>query len=102
MATLKIILSELVRTGRQESAAVKVTGAPKGSQVEVTLSQAQGKEPLWGPKTVTGMADTTGVAFVIFDLTFIGPSATACIKVTARDATGTYYEPDAHSFEVLP
>lgn len=102
MATLQIFLSEPIHTGQPESAAVMVTGVPQGGEVEITLSQTQGKHPFCGPHTAKGSADTTGVAFVTFELKFAGPSPTACIKVTARDTIGTYYEPDAHSFQVLP
>jgi hypothetical protein len=102
MGTLQIFLSEPIHTGQQESAVVKVDGATNGGEVEITLSQVQGKQPYWGPQTQKGSADTTGVAFVTFYLSFNGPSPMACLKATARDATGTYFEPDAHSFEVLP
>ncbi|WP_224240904.1 hypothetical protein [Hyalangium gracile] len=102
MGTLQIFLSEPIHTGQAESAAVKVEGATPGGQVDVTLTQVQGKQPFWGPQTLKGTVDTTGVAFVTFQMTFAGPSPMACLKATARDTTGTYYEPDAHSFEVLP
>ncbi|MFL5349736.1 MAG: hypothetical protein ACJ8AT_33480 [Hyalangium sp.] len=102
MATLQIFLSEPIHTGQPESAAVMVAGAPQGGEVEIILSQTQGKQPFWGPQTAKGTADMTGIAFVTFDLKFAGPSPAACLKVTARDTIGTYYEPDAHSFQVLP
>jgi hypothetical protein len=102
MASLQIFLSEPIHTGQPESAAVKVDGVPKGGEVEVSLSQVQGKQPFWGPQTKKGLADTTGVAFITFELTFAGPTPIASLKATARDAIGTFYEPDAHSFEVLP
>jgi hypothetical protein len=102
MATLQIFLSEPIHPGQPESAVVMFNGVPPGSEVEVTLSQVQGKHPFWGPHTVKGTADTTGVAFVTFELKLAGPSPMACLKVTARDKIGTFCEPDAHSFEVLP
>jgi hypothetical protein len=102
MATLKIFLSELIHIEQAESAAVKIDGVPVGVEVEVTLTQVQGKQPFWGPQTLKGTADSTGVAFVTFELNLLGPSPLACLKATARDAKGTFYEPVAHSFEVLP
>jgi hypothetical protein len=102
MTTLQIFLSEPIHAGQPESAVVMVSGVPPSSEVVVTLSQVQGKHPFWGPHTVKGTADTTGVAFVKFELKFAGPSPTASLKATARDEIGTFYEPDAHSFEVLP
>lgn len=102
MGTLQIVLSEPIHTGKQESAVVKVDGAMKGGEVEVTLSQVQGQQPYWGPQTQKGSVDTTGVAFITFYLSFNGPSPTSCLKATAQDSTGTYYEPHARTFEVLP
>lgn len=102
MATLQIFLSLPIYTGRAESADVMVIGAPQGGEVEITLSQTQGQQPFWEPQIVKGTADTMGVALVSFALRFTGPSPTVCIKATARDTIGTYYEPKAHTFEVLP
>jgi hypothetical protein len=102
MATLQIILSLPIYTGHPESADVMVIGAPQGGEVEVTLSQTEGQQPFWGPQTLKGTADTTGIALITFALRFAGPSPTVCIKATARDTIGTYYEPNAHTFEVLP
>ncbi|WP_224363382.1 hypothetical protein [Hyalangium versicolor] len=102
MGTLQIFLSDPIRTGQTKSAVVKVDGVSKGGEVEVTLCQTQGQQPLWGPETVKGVADTSGVAFVMFTVTLTGPSSMVCLKITARDSLGTFYEPNAHSFEVLP
>ncbi len=102
MTTLKIILVGPVYAGQPKSVVVQVNGAPQGGEVEVTLSQTQGKQPLWGPQILKGTADTTGVALVMFELRFAGPIPLACIKATARDTLGTYYTPDAKTFQVLP
>lgn len=102
MAKLDIFLSEPVHTAQPESVVVKVAGAPSGASINVTLSQVQGKAPFWGPASQQATADATGAAFATFSVTFNGPTPTATLVASATDSEVTFYEPDAHSVQVLP
>ena len=102
MANLTIFVNEPVHAGENHTVGVRVTNCAPGLSVDVTLTQTQGKPPFIAPKSTSSQVGPSGDGFVSFSVVLSGPTSSATLLASAKDANGAYYSPDARSFEVEP
>lgn len=83
-------------TGVAFAVTVFVTNGDKTATVEISLSQAKGKGPLWAGATKTVTTDAFGAAAASFDVALNGPCVaylTATAFIAASDAYDVDTEP---------
>jgi len=99
-ATLKLEVTFPVQAKQPKTATVWVHGAPPKANLEVDLSQTDGKEPFWPEHKGSITADSSGCAKVPFVVSLEGPTPTAVLVAKAYDTFGTYYPPSDQAVPV--